>query len=124
MRLMAQVWQCTKTDPIIDFSKLAKLGGYSTPKSAQDQWNKIKSKIKAAATNDDPQTPKVQASPLPESPSSSSAASLGNKRSSPDDANTLLAAKRRKRVTKKAVKYKMSSESSCEETDEAPLDNG
>ncbi|KAJ4989833.1 hypothetical protein SVAN01_04670 [Stagonosporopsis vannaccii] len=69
--VLALAWQCMDTDPKIDFTKLAQLGGY-TPASANVTFGKIKRKLKAKAAGPSavPDTPKKGAGGRPKTPKS------------------------------------------------------
>ncbi|EME46767.1 hypothetical protein DOTSEDRAFT_70680 [Dothistroma septosporum NZE10] len=117
MRLMAQVWQCTKTDPVIDYTKLAQLGGFSTAKSAHAQWDKVKRRIKTANGVGGTQPSKVRTSSTatrsPGSSTSGTSPSSSKKRSSSPEANPVPDKRPRRHIKKsRSYDYESPSESS------------
>ncbi|KAI0376768.1 hypothetical protein F5Y04DRAFT_285570 [Hypomontagnella monticulosa] len=69
-QVLATAWQCFRTQPEIDLPKLAKLTGYTNPRSVQNVLSAVKKKISAGLPADDEgpttpvkNTPKAKATP-------------------------------------------------------------
>ncbi|KAL7621757.1 hypothetical protein AAE478_009084 [Parahypoxylon ruwenzoriense] len=67
-QVLALAWKCFKTPPDVDTVKLAKLAGYSNPRSVANLLSVVKKKL-AAATPDDGGAGDVNADSAPATPS-------------------------------------------------------
>ncbi|KAK7557821.1 hypothetical protein IWX91DRAFT_369757, partial [Phyllosticta citricarpa] len=66
LEIAAAAWKCFKTEPSIDYAKLAEVAGFKNAASASACWNTTKKKLFASSTasndNASPGTPKTPAS--------------------------------------------------------------
>lgn len=107
MRLVAQAWQCLKTEAAVDYAQLAKMAGYGSAKVASARWSQVRAKLKATTKGNDSRTgpgAHLDTRSSPESPFASSSGSSSKKRSSPADVDR-TPSKRPKRASATATSY-------------------